>query len=34
MGKLFLNGIFKGTLPVSLKNKYLAWSGFGLSYYY
>jgi len=27
IGKLFLNGIFKGTLPVSLKNKYLAWSG-------
>ena len=29
IGKLFLNGIFKGTLPVSLKNKYLAWSGLG-----
>ena len=27
IGKLFLNSIFKGTLPVSLKNKYLAWSG-------
>ncbi len=27
IGKLFLNGIFKGTLPVSLKNRYLAWSG-------
>lgn len=27
LGKLFLNGIFKGTLPASLKEKYLAWSG-------
>lgn len=27
LGKLFLNGIFKGTLPSSLKEKYLAWSG-------
>lgn len=31
IGKLFLNGIFKGTLPVSLKNKYLAWSGLDYS---
>ncbi len=27
LGKLFLNGIFKGTLPLSLREKYLAWSG-------
>lgn len=27
LGKLFLNGIFKGTLPSSLKKKYLDWSG-------
>ncbi len=27
LGKLFLNGIFKGTLPSSLKTKYLEWSG-------
>ena len=27
LGKLFLNGIFKGTLPSSLKKKYLEWSG-------
>lgn len=27
LGKLFLNAIFKGTLPASLKEKYLAWSG-------
>lgn len=27
LGKLFLNGIFKGSLPVFLKEKYLAWSG-------
>ena len=26
IGKLFLNGIFKGSLP-SLKKKFLAWSG-------
>lgn len=27
LGKLFLNGIFKGILPSSLKKKYLEWSG-------
>ena len=27
LGKLFLNGIFKGSLPIFLKEKYLAWSG-------
>ena len=27
LGKLFLNGILKGALPTSLKNKYLAWAG-------
>lgn len=27
LGKLFLNGIFKGTLPSVYKKKYLAWSG-------
>lgn len=27
LGKLFLNGIFKGTLPVELKEGYLAWAG-------
>lgn len=27
LGKLFLNGIFKGTLSASLQKKYLAWSG-------
>lgn len=27
LGKLFLNGIFKGALPSSLKKKYLEWSG-------
>ncbi len=27
LGKLFLNGIFKGTLSERLKAKYLAWSG-------
>lgn len=27
LGKHFLNGIFKGTLPASLKEKYLQWSG-------
>lgn len=26
LGKLFLNGIFKGTLPTSIKQKYLQWS--------
>lgn len=26
LGKLFLNGIFKGTLPSSLKKKYLEWA--------
>ena len=27
LGKQFLNGIFKGSLPASLKEKYLKWSG-------
>lgn len=27
LGKLFLNGIFKGTLSANIKNKYLKWSG-------
>lgn len=27
LGKLFLNGIFKGTLPSCLKDRYLEWSG-------
>ena len=27
LGRLFLNGIFKGTLPATLKEKYLSWSG-------
>ena len=27
LGKLFLNAIFKGTLSVNIKNKYLAWAG-------
>ncbi len=27
LGKSFLNGIFKGTLPAPLKEKYLQWSG-------
>lgn len=27
LGKTFLNGIFKGTLPEGIKEKYLAWSG-------
>lgn len=27
LGKLFLNGIFKGTLPAVFKKKYLEWSG-------
>lgn len=27
LGKMFLNGIFKGALPESLKQEYLSWSG-------
>lgn len=27
LGKLFLNGIFKGSLPASLKEAYLSWAG-------
>ncbi len=27
LGKMFLNGILKGTLPATLKSKYLEWSG-------
>lgn len=27
LGRCFLNGIFKGSLPASLREKYLAWSG-------
>ena len=27
LGKQFLNGIFKGSLPASFKEKYLKWSG-------
>lgn len=27
LGKLFLNGIFKGDLPAEIREKYLAWSG-------
>lgn len=27
LGKLFLNGIFKGSLPSTLKTRYLEWSG-------
>lgn len=27
LGKMFLNGIFKGVLPESLKQEYLSWSG-------
>jgi len=27
LGKLFLNGILKGTLSANIKNKYLKWSG-------
>lgn len=27
LGRLFLNGIFKGDLPAELREKYLSWSG-------